>query len=196
MELFESLRVNIGSARLQKKLAGAKREKSFTNFKNVNRIGIVWDASIIADLKKLTDFVQVLRTKNISVEILGYYPGKELPETYTTVKYLKCFKRKELNFCFTPISNEVIDFVSTPFDILIDLNFKKCFPLSYVSSLSISKFKVGQYGSEEFKSPFDLMMDIKNYSELEKYLSQVIFYLEMINGSENSAGNTNQSIKN
>ena len=196
MELFESLRLNIGTAKLEKKLAGIKRKKSFTNFHNVKRIGIVWDASCVDDFNYLSGFNQKMSAMNIMVDILGYFPRKELPDKYTAVRYLKCFKKKDINFFYTPVSNEAFEFISTPYDILIDLNFKKTFPLSYVTSLSCAKLKVGLFEEDSEKSPFDLMMDIKASSGIENYFSQVIYYLEMINGSDNSSDKSSQSIKN
>lgn len=196
MELFESLRVNIGTAKLNKKLAGIKRNKSFTNFKSVKEIGVVWDASSTEDFGKLSDFVLKMQSRNIHVEILGYYPGKELPDKYTAIRYLKCFRRKEVNVFYTPVTDEVMNFISTPYDILIDINFRKRFPLSYVSSLSMAKFKIGLFDTKEKKSPFDLMMEINNNTDLDSYISQVVYYLEMINGSVNSADKSFQNIKN
>jgi hypothetical protein len=196
MELFESLRLNIGAAKLKKKLAGVKRKKSFTNFLNVKRIGIVWDASCMDDFNYLSGFNQKMSALNIMVDILGYFPGKELPDKYTAVRYLKCFKKNDINLFYTPVSNEVFEFIDTPFDILIDLNFKKHFPLSYVTSLSSAKFKVGLFEEDAEKSPFDLMMEIKSSSGIENYISQVIYYLEMINRTENIPEKSVQSIKN
>lgn len=196
MELFERLRVNIGTAKLNKKLAGIKRNKSFTNFKSVKEIGVVWDASFTEDFGKLSDFVRIMQSRNIHVEILGYFPGKELPDNYTAIRYLKCFKRHDINVFFTPVSDEVMEFISKPYDILIDINFRKRFPLSYVSSLSMAKFKIGLLDTKGNKSPFDLMMEINNNTDLDNYISQVVYYLEMINGSVNSSDRSFQNIKN
>jgi hypothetical protein len=196
MELLESLRLNIGKAKLEKRLAGTKRIKSFSNFKNVKRIGMVWDASVLEDFSKLSDFYLKMNSRNILVDILGYYQGKALPDKYTAVRYFKCFKSKDVNLFFTPVANEVVEFINTPYDILVDLNFKKLFPLRYVSLLSCAKLKVGLFESVDDKTPFDLMMDIKNCSDINNYISQVIYYLEMINESENYADIYNQRLKN
>ena len=45
MELFKEFRLKIGKIILSKKVARNKREVSYSNFKNVKSIGIVWDAS-------------------------------------------------------------------------------------------------------------------------------------------------------
>jgi hypothetical protein len=196
MELFESLRLKIGSAKLEKKLAETKRRRSFTNFKNVKRIGIVWDASCMNDFGKLSAFFQKMNSRNIAVEILGYFPEKELPDKYTAVRYLKCFKKNEINWFFIPFVNEPNEFIKTEYDILIDLNFKNLFPLKYITTLSSARFKVGLSETGEDKNLFDLMMEIKNYSDIDNFLTQVIYYLEMINGAEDPSVNSIQSIKN
>ena len=196
MELFESLRLKIGTSKLEKKLAGTKRKRSFTNFTNVKRIGIVWDASSSDDFGKLSVFFQKMNNRNVNVEILGYYPGKELPDKYTAVRYLKCFKRNDVNMFFIPSNNEPAEFIKTEFDILIDLNFENVFPLKYVTTLSKAKFKVGLAEPGEDNSSFDLMMEMKSNRDIDNYLTQVIYYLEMINGSDSSSARSDQSIKN
>ena len=66
-------------------------------------------------------------------------------------------------------------------DVLIDVNFNKVFPLHYISSLSMAKFKIGLSGSDGENSHFDLMMDIRQPVDIDVYLKNVMYYLEMIN---------------
>jgi hypothetical protein len=54
-------------------------------------------------------------------------------------------------------------------------------PISYISSLSNSSFKVGLFENETDNPQFDLMMEIKTPVDIESYLNQVVHYLEMIN---------------
>lgn len=187
MELFERVRINIGSTRLRKKLSGPKRIKSFTSFSNVKHIGIVWDGSLVDDFSKLSDFSQKMNVRNIKIDILAYFPGKEMPVIINDVIYLKCFKRSDVNYFFIPTKNEVAQFINNPFDILIDLNFKKLFTLHYVSSLSVAKFKVGLLGDDDKNSPFDLMMEMEKNPDISSFLKQVIYYLEMINSAKTPA---------
>jgi hypothetical protein len=77
------------------------------------------------------------------------------------------------------------------FDILIDVNFEKAFPLYYISSLSKASFKVGLFDTEADSSTFDLMIELKKPVRVEEYLSNVVHYLEMIN-----SGSTVQADKN
>jgi hypothetical protein len=181
MELFQNIRIRIGKAILTKKIALKKRKISFSTFSLVKKIGIVWDASNAHEFNCLSRFCQKMHERKIEVKIVGYYPGKSLPDQYTAIRYLMCIKRTELDFFYLPVSSETTTFISNQFDILIDINFKKLLPLQYISSLSNAAFKVGLFEPETADAPFDLMIEIKNPVDIDSYLVQVIQYLEMIN---------------
>lgn len=190
MELFKNIRLKTGKILLRKKLSRTKRKVYYSNINKVKSIGIVWDASNPVEFPFLSRFYQNMHERNISVKILGYFPGKELPDQYTAIRYLDCIKKTELNLFYHPVSPEVSTFLDNHFEILIDINFKNLFPLQYISSLSDSGFKVGLFESETNDTPFDLMMEMKPPVDIESYLNQIILYLEMINsGDDKQADN-------
>ncbi len=184
MEFFRNTRLKIGKALLAKKRARSKRSLFFSNMSKVKTIGIVWDASRPQDFSYLTRFHQKMHERNIEVKILGYFPGKELPDQYTAIRYLTCLRKRELNILFQPVTPDSLSFIENQFEVLIDINFKKLFPLQYISSLSKASFKVGLFEPEINNTPFDLMMEIKNPVDIESYLNQIIQYLEMINSGD------------
>jgi hypothetical protein len=181
MDLFRNIRLKFGKAILRKKIAETQRKVHYSHFSVVKNIGIVWDASQTDDFAGLSRFYQKMHERNIEVKILGYFPGKNLPDQYTAIRYLTCIRKVEINFFYHPVSYETNTFISNPFDVLIDINFKKLFPLQYISSVSNAGFKVGLFESESVDTPFDLTMEIKNPVDVENYLNQIIHYLEMIN---------------
>jgi hypothetical protein len=181
MELFRRLRVRAGNSILSGKLAKIKRKPHYINFYHIKTICLVWDASKPEDFNILTRFQQKMAELDKEVKIFGYYPEKGFPNQYTAIRYLTCLKKKELNLFFIPVNPEVESFTKTEFDVLIDINFKKHFPLAYISSLSRARLKVGLAGSRPETSPFDLMISMKSPINLTNYLDQVIFYLDMIN---------------
>ncbi len=64
----------------------------------------------------------------------------------------RCIRTPELDFFYKPaFSVEAATFIKTKFDVLIDINFDKKFPLYYVSTLSTANFKVG-YGFQDQES--------------------------------------------
>ena len=181
MELFRKIRLKIGDAILSHKSAGMKRKTSYSNIDQVKKIGLVWDASKIEDLTFLSKFCQKMNENKREVNVLGYFPGNNLPNQYTAIRYFSIIKNEELNYFYHPVSSESSAFIKKRFDVLIDLNFKKLLPLQYVSSLSNAGFKVGLFETEAKKTPYDLLMEIKSPVNVEDYLNQVIHYLGMIN---------------
>ena len=97
MELFKNIRLKIGDAILKNKIAKTKRKKHYSNINQVKNIGIVWDASKIDDFACLSRFYQKMHERNIDVKILGYFPGKNLPNQYTAIRFLTCIRKEELN---------------------------------------------------------------------------------------------------
>jgi hypothetical protein len=180
MELFKKIRLKIGRLMLSKKAARTKREVFYSTFKNIKSIGIVWDASKPVEFASLSRFHQKMLDIKIDVTILGYYPGKNLPDQYTALRYLTCIRKDELNKFYHPDSSETKSFINKPFDVLIDINFDQQFPLSYVTELSKARLKVGLLKDNVSVSPFDLIMEMKHPVEIDSYLTEVIHYLEMI----------------
>jgi hypothetical protein len=190
MELFRNIRLKIGNTILNNKTSGLKRKKYFSNLNEVKNIGIVWDASKTDDFACLSRFFQKMHESKTDVKIMGYYPGKNLPNQYTAIRFLSVIKKDELNFFYHPVTRETMAFINNHFDILIDLNFNKLLPLQYISSLSNARLKVGLFEKETVNTPFDLMMEVKHPVNIENYLDQVIHYLGMINsGSVQKAVN-------
>ncbi len=190
MELVENIRLKIGEFILAKKLANSRRKVYYSNLSVVKNIGIVWDASNLNEFQSLSRFYQTMQEKNINVKILGYFPGKDLPDQYTAIRFLTCIKKSELNFLLLPVSPESGSFINNHFDILIDVNFRNLFPLQYISSLSNARFKVGLFEPENGASPFDLMMEIKKPVDIDNYLNETIQYLGMIKSGTPKTVNT------
>lgn len=181
MELLRSLRVRAGRSKLSARMVRNARKPCFINFYDIKTIGIVWDASKPEDFSILSRFNQKMAELNKEVKIFGYFPGKEFPDKYTAIRFLTCIKKKEVNFFYCPVHPDTESFIKTKFDVLIDINFKKHFPLVYVSSLSQAGLKVGLADSQPIASPFDLMISMKSPVNIEKYIEQVLYYLDMIN---------------
>jgi hypothetical protein len=180
MELFKNFRLAQGRKMLKRKIQRLKRSRFNGNIKSARKIGIVWDATNHDEFGILTHFHQNMAERNIDVQILGYYPGKEIPDRITAIRYLNCLKQPDLNYFYKPVSPEAVRFMDTRFDILIDTNFRNLFPLQYISCLSSAGLKVGIFENGYNQSPFDFMIDMKP-GDLNGFLTQAIHYLEIIN---------------
>jgi hypothetical protein len=180
MEMFRNFRLTRGKLMLRKKMARLKRYRFRGNISSAKKIGIVWDASNPEEFAVLTQFHQKMAERNIDVQILGYYPGKEIPDRITAIRYLTCLKQPDLNYFYRPVSEEATRFMNTPFEFLFDTNFRNLFPLQYISCLSAAGFKVGIFDNGYDESPFDFMIEMKPV-DLSGFLSEAIRYLELIN---------------
>jgi len=107
MELIRKFRLKIGRLILSKKIARNKRKVFYSNFKNVKKIGIVWDASRPLEFIELSRFHQKMQDIKIDVMVFGYFPGKNLPDQYTAIRYLRCIKKDEISVFNYPVSSEV-----------------------------------------------------------------------------------------
>jgi len=181
MEMFKDFRLSRGKSVLRKRQAKLKRTRFTNNISQAKTMGVVWDASNPDDFQALSQFHQKMAERNIDVKIIGFFPGKELPAKLTAIMYLTCFKKDDLNFFYKPVAQEAGQFIHTRFDILIDINFNKIFPLTFISSLSLAGFKVGVFDNNGLESPFDLMMEFNKVTDIKTYLTEVINYLELIN---------------
>jgi hypothetical protein len=183
MELFKNIRLGIGQRLLHKKCTKARRKVLYSNIDQVKKIGLVWDASQLNDFASLSKFYQKMQERNVEVSIMGYFPGKILPDQYTAIRYLTCIRKEEVDFFYHPVSSESNSFINNRFDVLIDVNFKNILPLRCLTSLSNAAFKVGLF-NEKDDSLFDLMMELKMPVDVDNYLAQSLHYLEMINSKE------------
>ena len=184
MEPARKIRLRIGSSVLRKRMERLTRKVSYSRIDNVKKIGIIWDASEVSDFASLSGFYQKMSEKSIDVKILGYFPGKDLPDQYTAIRYLSFIRREEVSFLYLPVSPESESFIKSRFDILIDINFKNLLPLKYITSMSDAALKVGLYEPEKDGHAFDLMIEMKRPVNVDEYLNQVWHYLEMIRAEQ------------
>lgn len=181
MELFRNLRIRAGRSMLSRKLSKNTRKPHYISFYNIRTIGIVWDASKPEDFNTLARFSQKMTELGKQVRIFGYYPGKLLPDQFIANRTITCLKRTEVDFFYRPATPEAGSFMKEKLDVLIDINFSKQFTLEYITALSQASLKVGLAGADPASTPFDLMISVRNPLAVEKYLEQVLYYLEMIN---------------
>ncbi|KAF5082539.1 hypothetical protein DSECCO2_98960 [anaerobic digester metagenome] len=176
---FQKLRFNVGVSALNKALKGFTRRKLVYNLDSARRVGIVLPLVSQTDFDTAIKFSEYLRAKNLEICILGYFPGKEIPQHFIMRQGTNVFTAKELNWYEKPQSEVVDEFVNTDFDILIDLSLEHYFPLRWLISLSKAKFKVGclDYSG----NPNDLILSIDKAKGLPLLVEQAKHYLSVIN---------------
>lgn len=177
--MFSNLKLKIGLSRLKKQLKGHKRQKMVYNLETARRIGIVSNATSSIVFEQTMQLATFLNSKHIDVSLLVFCPEKEVPQKYYLRKNVVVFNKKELNWYGKPLHPAVDDFISSNFDILIDLSLQEIFSLRWIASLSKAKFKVGTL--QYFANPNDMVISLKKEQGIEILIEQLKHYLNLIN---------------
>lgn len=180
MELFKGIRQFTGRKILASRAGKLKRKKRFNSLRNAHKIAIVWSADSEGDLKIISTFYHEMQKRGIQTDILCYYPGHILPDNLTALRHINCFKKSDLNYIYIPVSPGIIEFINTPYEILVDINFGNHFPLQWISALSMAELKIGTDDSGTGHL-MDITINLNGKKETGYFLEQVKCYLEMIN---------------
>jgi len=188
MELFVSLRQKAGRMMLRNRLSSVRRLQHGFDIDKVKKVGILWDATFENDFQHLAALNRQLNEMDKSVEVLTWVPGKSVPDRLTGLSYMKFLKKGDLSWAFIPASSDAREFISTKFDLIIDINPSSLFQLLYIVSLSSAPMKVGpDISGEPDKTPYDLMIKTSRPFSIALFLEQTMHYLTMISGPETRA---------
>jgi len=172
MILFRKFKSNWGERIINSRLKKIERNPFVCNIEQAKSIGIIFNATQQISFEIVKDLVKKLSGKNHEIEVLGYVDTKQLIDHYLYRKGFEFFTRKQLNWYFKPIEENVQSFIKKPFDLLLDLSLDNPYPLKYIVAFSEAKFKVGRY-SENCKY-LDLMIDISKENEAMMALKEEV----------------------
>jgi len=179
VKLIDNIKRNTGLSALSKSFKTVKRNRVVHNLVTARKIAII---GVVASPKDFDDFTSLQRfliEKNIQVEVLAYFPGKEIPQQLLLRKGINIFNRDEVNWYGKPLLPFVDLFCREEYDILIDLSMDELFPIRWIATLSRSKFKVGSLSYSG--NPYDLIINVENKKEIPYFSEQVLHYLNLIN---------------
>jgi len=161
--LKEDFKIFIGTKILNRKIRGKTRNVRVCNINDAKKVGIVYNADYVISYELIKNLTKNLSDKGIKVDALGYVQSKKLIDHYLFRKGFDFFTKSQLNWYNKPIDRSVTDFIEKPFDILINLNLEKSYPIDYIVAMSNATFKVGRL----FKGVnyIDLMIDIEKEKE-------------------------------
>ena len=174
--IFENLRYKIAKLIVRRKVARLKRQKALYDFASAKYIGVLCSPKNEAVTAQLKKFLSYISQKGIKYSVFGYFDGKIIPENFLYIKGIDFITQQDLNFLFIPRGEIVDKFINEPFDMLINCNIDRYFPIEYMSQLSLAKCKVGimQKGSENC---YDVMIDVTKKKTLEYFLENLELYL-------------------
>jgi len=182
MVLFKKLRLKIGKRILRKRLRKISRSCALFNFDNAHSVGVIFKAEDNKQIEIIRNFLQYLTEKKNNICAIGFVDNKRIPDFLMLKKGYNFFCRKDLNIYFLPNNPLVSDFLSKPFDILIDLSLEKHLALDYIVSMSNAKFKIGPL--KQNRHSYDLMIDIKSTAGVEPLIENIKHYTKVFCDSQ------------
>lgn len=156
-----------------------KRVQKMVPFSEAKKIGILYDSTSEKHYEVVKLLVKDIRNQHKDVMALGYYDKRELPDNRFAKLGLDFFTKKSLNWYLKPHHHIISNFINTDFDILINLNIEKSFPLKYISAHAKAKFKIGRY--HRMNASFcDMMIQTEENISLGKFIEQILHYLNLL----------------
>ncbi|MFO8055385.1 MAG: hypothetical protein R6U19_09530 [Bacteroidales bacterium] len=158
--------------------------RHYTNpdFSGAVKIGLLGFARNEEHLKKLEAYMHKLQQEGKEVNMLLFFPHKEIPHFCMPRLSVDFVPKKMLNWYSIPQGKKIRDFQRKPFDLLIDLCLEPRKETLYVVATSKASMKVGLYKEERVKY-YDFMLSCKNADSrnLDNYIREVEKYLKKIN---------------
>lgn len=179
MNIIDKIKRNTGSKALSKSLRSLKRNKKVHNLASAHKIGLVGIVNSNKDFDDIMDLQRLLIGKNMQVDVLVYYPGKETPQQLLMRKGINIFNRTEVNWYGKPLIPYAEQFCRYEYDVLIDLSLIELYPVRWISTLSRAMFKVGSLSYSG--NPFELIIDVDGKKEITYLSEQIIHYLNLLN---------------
>ncbi len=160
---------------LRKELKFHQAARKVVNLRDAREIGLLFDASDTDVVAKVNLFAESLRKERKKIYMLGYY---NFPKPAINLHF-PYFNRKNVTWYYEPNGLLVEEFIARKFDILISAHIEENLPLEYISTMSQSTFRVGQYDKNKTYA-YDFMIDLKGEKDLRKLMDQVKYYMEMV----------------
>lgn len=181
--MFNRLRYHIGNYLLRRDAAGVIRNRSMVNLAAAKSIGILYSLLTPPDYAEIEILVSNLQKEHKEVKALGFVRHKEMVNRFLPKLSYDFFSQQEVNWYFKPMNDKVTNFISTEFDLLLDLTMEDFLPLKFVAGLSRARCKVGRF-SEDNNRYYDLMIKVEAPQRLPELIRQIKHYLTIIQQHE------------
>lgn len=179
MGLNNKIKSKVANYVFMREMNNYRREQKLVPFTEAKKIGILYDSTNEKHYEIVKKLVKDIRAQQKDVLALGYYDNKQLPNTRYVKLGLDFFTKKSLNWYLKPHNPNINNFINADFDILINLNIEKSFPLKYISAKTKAKFKIGKYDKKN--APFcDMMISTEENISLGKFIEQLLHYLNLL----------------
>ncbi|MCB0572659.1 MAG: hypothetical protein KDC66_22985 [Phaeodactylibacter sp.] len=177
MGLLQDIRLMAHRRSLKRQLRhkSAAKGKGAVNLKNASSIGILFDATSLADRDDILHYAEQLRKRNKRISLLGFFNDATDSDNYP----FKFFNRKQMDWALRPNSEDVREFIAQDFDLLLNIDPVSKVHSEYIAALSKAKLRVGP--STEHTYCYDLMIDTSAGAGLQPFIEQMEFLLGKTN---------------
>lgn len=141
----------------------------------INTIGILVDSTYFFDTEKVVEEIKAKQNNFKEIKVLYFNDSVSHKDSLSQLS----FSYRDISWSGKIKVIEVQDFVSYPFDLLINFYDKEKLPLLYVSLFSKAKFKAGfEDITTNVGNHLIIKSDIKNYRD---FISELFKYLKILN---------------
>lgn len=181
MKLFNNIKHKLGEYFLDKSPELNRRIK-VNNFDESTSVGIIYKERDEAFFILVKQYVKYLKGEHglKNVMAMAYLPETHVPYYHQHKLEFDYFTVADLDWKMKPSVIQIDNFISTDYDILIDLTFETVSPLIYVLAKSRARFKVGAFHDEK-SNLLDLMIDMNDKTTFDQYLKKVNHFLTTLN---------------
>lgn len=180
MKLGKRIRARLGHLHFIQELKKVRMKREIVSFNEATKIGLLYDATDEKDYEVVKSYVKKIRsTFKKDILAMGFVDRKTLPQSQFAQYGLDFFTKRDVNFKMIPVNPIVQNFINEKFDILINLNSGKCFPLRYIAAMSQAKFRVGRYVRNATDS-YDLMVQIKGEPGIKTVIEEIEHFLKIL----------------
>ena len=177
--MLNKLRYAVGNFIFKQRFKKTGRDRRVINIEEAESIVIIYDVTNEKRFSEVRKLQHQLTTSKRKVMVLGYIDNKTIPTYCVEANAGYYFNRKSANWYVFPKADYLKQFILKPFDILIDLTTEGHFITKYLSGLSISKFKTGQYNASN-QQYLDLMIESDPDASFSEFILQTLHYLKII----------------
>lgn len=180
MNIFQTLKKQIGRMQLRADTHNLQREKAFLGLDKIHTVGIAFVYTDQEEFELLRKYIAYLREMKKKVKAVGLYTTKKEPQIHYSKVDFDFYGKSDLDWLGRPKSHIVRNFIDEPWDMFIDLNTGNSFTLYAIAALSQARFKVGRF-EENGEHIHDLLIDSPPDKGLKYFLRQIDTYLQKIN---------------
>ena len=176
----KKIRTYLGQRRFLQDVRKLKLVHEVVPFDDAQKIGILYDATDARDYEVVKAYVKQVRSVyKKDIQAMGFVDKKQLPNGQFAQYGLDFFTRKDLDFRLIPKEPIVDNFIREPFDILINLNNGKSFPLRYIAAVSHAKFRIGRYDKRNITC-YEMMLQLPPDTGIKTVIEETEHYLRQV----------------